>query len=51
MNNFSFNLGQTTSDSSQCVGALAAQDLGLGTGVWLLGDRYLLSKLSLAASF
>ena len=47
MRNFSFNLGQTTSGSSQCVGALAAQDLGLGTDVWLLGDRYVSPKLSL----
>jgi len=37
----SFNLGTTTSGSSQCVGALAAQDLGLGSNTWLLGDRYI----------
>lgn len=37
--NFSFNLGQTTNDSSQCIGALSALDLGLGRNVWLLGDR------------
>jgi cathepsin D len=49
MNNLSFNLGQTSSGSSQCVGALAALDVGLGTDVWLLGDRYLSFKLSLAA--
>lgn len=36
----SFNLGQTSTGSSQCVGALAGQDLGLGSNVWLLGDRY-----------
>ena len=36
----SFNLGETQSGSGQCVGALAAQDLGLGSNVWLLGDRY-----------
>lgn len=51
MSDFSFNLGQTTEGSSQCVGALAGQDLGLGNHVWLLGDRYLSSKLSLAAVF
>ena len=36
---FSFNLGETESGSGQCVGSLAAQDLGLGDGVFLLGDR------------
>ncbi|KIJ41128.1 hypothetical protein M422DRAFT_31981 [Sphaerobolus stellatus SS14] len=36
-----FNLGQTTTGSTLCVGALAAQDLGLGTNVWLLGDSFL----------
>lgn len=25
--------------ASQCVGALAGQDIGLGDNVWLLGDR------------
>jgi cathepsin D len=36
-----FNLGQTTSGSSQCIGAIAGQDLGLGTNVWLLGDSFM----------
>ncbi|KAK7461034.1 hypothetical protein VKT23_008962 [Stygiomarasmius scandens] len=36
-----FNLGTTTSGSSQCVGALAAQDLGLGSNTWLLGDSFM----------
>lgn len=36
----SFNLGQTTTGSSLCVGALAGLDLGLGSSVWLLGDRF-----------
>jgi len=36
-----FNLGQTTSGSSQCIGALAGQDLGLGSNVWLLGDSFM----------
>ncbi|KAH9946986.1 acid protease [Amylocystis lapponica] len=36
-----FNLGTTTSGSSQCIGALAGQDLGLGTNVWLLGDSFM----------
>ncbi|KDQ54107.1 hypothetical protein JAAARDRAFT_209569 [Jaapia argillacea MUCL 33604] len=36
-----FNLGQTSSGSSQCVGALAGQDLGLGSNVWLLGDSFM----------
>ncbi|KAJ6630108.1 acid protease [Mycena sp. CBHHK59/15] len=35
------NLGQTESGSSDCVGAIAAQDLGLGTNVWLLGDTFM----------
>ncbi|KAF7316715.1 Acid protease [Mycena chlorophos] len=35
------NLGQTESGSSSCVSALAAQDLGLGTDVWLLGDSFM----------
>lgn len=34
----SFNLGSAGS-GDQCVGALAAQDMGLGDNVWLLGDR------------
>lgn len=35
----SFNLGMTSEGSSTCVGALAAQNIGFGNGVWLLGDR------------
>ncbi|KAF7312469.1 Acid protease [Mycena indigotica] len=35
------NLGQTTSGSSSCVASLAAQDLGLGSNVWLLGDSFM----------
>jgi cathepsin D len=35
------NLGPTEDGSSQCVGALAAQDLGLGSNVWLLGDSFM----------
>ena len=37
----SFNLGETTPGSGQCVGALAGQDLGLGDDVWLLGDSFM----------
>lgn len=36
---FSFNLGQATEGSSQCVGAISGMDLGLGSNTWLLGDR------------
>ncbi|KZT72178.1 acid protease [Daedalea quercina L-15889] len=36
-----FNLGRVSSKSSYCVGALAGQDLGLGTNVWLLGDSFM----------
>ncbi|KAF8640951.1 hypothetical protein AX17_000598 [Amanita inopinata Kibby_2008] len=36
-----FNLGTVSSGSSECVGALAGQDLGLGTDVWLLGDSFM----------
>ncbi|KZT70932.1 putative aspartic protease [Daedalea quercina L-15889] len=36
-----FNLGKTSSTSQYCVGALAGQDLGLGSNVWLLGDSYM----------
>jgi cathepsin D len=35
------NLGQTETGSSQCVGALAGQDIGLGSKVWLLGDSFM----------
>jgi cathepsin D len=34
----SFNLGEGSPNSSQCVGALAGTDFGLGNNVWLLGD-------------
>ena len=37
----SFNLGETSSGSGKCVGALAGQDLGLGDDVWLLGDSFM----------
>ncbi|KAF8626441.1 hypothetical protein AX15_004875 [Amanita polypyramis BW_CC] len=36
-----FNLGQTDTGSSMCVGAISGQDLGLGSNVWLLGDSFL----------
>ncbi|KAI8993962.1 acid protease [Trametes punicea] len=36
-----FNLGETESGSGQCVGALAGQDIGLGSNVWLLGDSFM----------
>ncbi|KAJ3717430.1 acid protease [Lentinula raphanica] len=36
-----FNLGTTSSGASTCVGALAAQDLGLGDNTWLLGDSWM----------
>ncbi|KAL0573987.1 hypothetical protein V5O48_007956 [Marasmius crinis-equi] len=36
-----FNLGATEEGSSQCVGALAGGDLGLGNNVWLLGDSFM----------
>ncbi|KAJ7854983.1 acid protease [Mycena olivaceomarginata] len=35
------NLGLTEDGSSMCVGALAGQDIGLGDGVWLLGDSFM----------
>ncbi|KAI0368282.1 acid protease [Pilatotrama ljubarskyi] len=35
------NLGETESGSGQCVGALAGQDIGLGSNVWLLGDSFM----------
>ncbi|KAJ7456888.1 acid protease [Mycena latifolia] len=35
------NLGTTEDGSSQCVGALAGQDIGLGDNVWLLGDSFM----------
>jgi cathepsin D len=36
-----FNLGETSPGSGQCIGALSAQDLGLGSNVWLLGDSFM----------
>ncbi|KAJ3878292.1 aspartic peptidase domain-containing protein, partial [Lentinula edodes] len=36
-----FNLGTTSSGASTCVGALAAEDLGLGDSTWLLGDSWM----------
>ncbi|KAF7343255.1 Acid protease [Mycena venus] len=35
------NLGQTKTGSKDCVASLAAQDLGLGDGVFLLGDAFM----------
>ena len=35
------SLGETEAGSGQCVGSLAAQDLGLGNDVWLLGDSFM----------
>ena len=37
----SLNLGETESGSGNCVSSLAGQDLGLGDGVWLLGDAFM----------
>ncbi|KAI8972259.1 protease [Trametes punicea] len=34
-----FNLGMVS--STQCIGAIAGQDLGLGSNTWLLGDSFL----------
>ncbi|KAL1716894.1 aspartic peptidase domain-containing protein, partial [Schizophyllum commune] len=36
-----FNLGKTEQGSSDCVGALAGQDLGLGDNTWLIGDAFM----------
>ncbi|RDX54914.1 acid protease [Lentinus brumalis] len=36
-----FSLGETSSGSGKCVGALAGQDIGLGSNVWLLGDSFM----------
>lgn len=47
---FSFNLGQTEAGSTRCVGAIAGQDLGLGSNVWLLGDRYVYNVIRCASS-
>ncbi|OCH94249.1 acid protease [Obba rivulosa] len=41
MTSTNFNLGQTAEGSSDCVGALAGQDLGLGNNVWLFGDSWM----------
>ncbi|PIL22787.1 transporter [Ganoderma sinense ZZ0214-1] len=35
------SLGETSSGSGQCVGAIAGGDLGLGDNVWLLGDSFM----------
>ncbi|PIL36036.1 transporter [Ganoderma sinense ZZ0214-1] len=35
------NLGETSSGSGKCVSALAGQDIGLGSNVWLLGDSFM----------
>ncbi|KAF7327918.1 Acid protease [Mycena kentingensis (nom. inval.)] len=35
------NLGQTEEGSNDCVASLAAQDLGLGSTTWLLGDAFM----------
>ncbi|KAH9895122.1 protease [Cubamyces lactineus] len=34
-----FNLGRVS--ATQCIGAIAGQDLGLGTNTWLLGDSFM----------
>ncbi|KAF7297249.1 hypothetical protein MIND_00958000 [Mycena indigotica] len=36
-----FNLGKTSQNKTRCIGALAAEDLGLGDDVWLLGDSFM----------
>jgi len=41
MTSTNFNLGETAQGSGQCVGALAGQDLGLGSNVWLFGDSWM----------
>ncbi|KAH9894313.1 protease [Cubamyces lactineus] len=41
VNPANLDLGQKEPGSSQCVGALAGQDLGLGDNVWLLGDSFM----------
>ncbi|KAJ7044232.1 hypothetical protein C8F04DRAFT_906951, partial [Mycena alexandri] len=35
------NFGQTESGSKDCVSSLAAQNLGLRTDMWLLGDAFM----------
>ena len=37
----SFNLGPTSDVPGMCVGALAGQNMGLGTNVWLIGDSFM----------
>ena len=37
----SLNLGETSSGSGKCVGAISGYDLGLGSNVWLLGDSFM----------
>ncbi|KAF8504286.1 acid protease [Hysterangium stoloniferum] len=43
----SFNLGQIEDGSMQCLGGLAAQDLGLGDNVWVIGDSFMKSVYSI----
>jgi hypothetical protein len=43
---FSFSLGETSSGSTQCIGALAGQDLGLGSNVWILGAASVSPRLN-----
>jgi len=47
----SFNFGETTAGSGRCVGALAGVDLGLGTGVWFLGDAQVFCSAYRALSY
>ncbi|KAJ7751282.1 acid protease [Mycena maculata] len=35
------NLGLLAAGSSDCVGAISGEDLGLGSDVWLLGDSFM----------
>ncbi|KAH9933171.1 acid protease [Epithele typhae] len=36
-----FNLGSVEEGSSDCVGAIAGQDMGFGDNVWLVGDAFI----------
>ncbi|KAF8182506.1 acid protease [Mycena galopus ATCC 62051] len=36
-----FNLGKVSAKSLLCVGALVGEDLGLGSDIWILGDRFM----------
>ncbi|KAJ4480255.1 putative aspartic protease [Lentinula aciculospora] len=36
-----FSLGKTEDGSTQCIGALAGLNLGLGSNTWLLGDSFM----------